>query len=332
MAETDSPLKLLVSEGILDFAAWLLHADVQDAQPLNVELPGENLTVDLAYRIRLRDARETLLHLEFQGPRSREPMWWRMLTYMPRLARLYRLPLCSVVLYVGRGAGTDDQGSHEVLGPDGMPALTWRYHAIRLWEMPAETLLRLDRPALLALVGQTRLTAPAVVLPEVVRRLRQVPDVMLQRRFLTALTALLTDEEMITMVESLIDRDDVLLDTPFLRRLREESQRAGREEGRQEGREEGRQEGRQEGHEIGLQEGRQEGRRLGTLLTWRRSILDSLVTRLDPPASVYQQVADHLEQLTDEATLAALFKAMVRMENVAQVRALLAETGQRTPS
>ncbi len=50
MAETDSPLKLLVSTCILDFAAWLLQEEVQDAQPLNVELPGENLAVDLVFR------------------------------------------------------------------------------------------------------------------------------------------------------------------------------------------------------------------------------------------------------------------------------------------
>ncbi len=107
------------------------------------------------------DGREVLLHIEFQGPRSREPMPWRMLTYMPRLVRTYRRPLCSVVLYVGRGAGVRDSGSHQVEGVDGTPALTWRYHPIRLWEMPAEELLRLDRPALLALVGQTQIQAPA---------------------------------------------------------------------------------------------------------------------------------------------------------------------------
>ena len=74
MAETDSPLQLLVSTGILDFAAWLLQEEVQDAQPLNVELPGEDLAVDLVFRVTLRDGRDILLHIEFQGPRSREPM------------------------------------------------------------------------------------------------------------------------------------------------------------------------------------------------------------------------------------------------------------------
>jgi hypothetical protein len=44
MAELDSPLKQLVSAFIIDFAAWLLHADVREAHPLNVELPSSMLT------------------------------------------------------------------------------------------------------------------------------------------------------------------------------------------------------------------------------------------------------------------------------------------------
>ena len=245
-----------------------------------------------------------------------------MLTYMPRLVRTYRLPLWSVVLYVGRGAGARDSGSHQVEGPDGTPILTWRYHPIRLWEMPAEELLRLDRPALLALVGQTQIHEPAAVLPEVVQRLHQVPDVEKRRRLLTALTALLTDEEMITMVENLLERDELLLDTPFLCRLREEGQREGRQEGRQEGHEAG----RQEGHWAGLQE----GQTVGLLAARRRSILDVLVARLDPPASVYQQVERQLAQITDEESLTRLLVAIARAENVAAVQTALGPAGRTT--
>ena len=86
----------------------------------------------------LANDRELLLHLEFQGRRSHELMQWRMLEYMPRLARLHRLDLESVVMYVGRGAGADDTGIYQVNGLDGMPVLAWRYRVIRLWQMPAE--------------------------------------------------------------------------------------------------------------------------------------------------------------------------------------------------
>ena len=38
MSQTDSPLKLLVRETIRDIAAWLLKAEVVDAEAINIEL------------------------------------------------------------------------------------------------------------------------------------------------------------------------------------------------------------------------------------------------------------------------------------------------------
>ena len=37
MADLDSPLKQLVSAFIIDFAAWLLQADVREAHPIHIE-------------------------------------------------------------------------------------------------------------------------------------------------------------------------------------------------------------------------------------------------------------------------------------------------------
>jgi hypothetical protein len=88
--------------------------------------------------------------------------------------------------------------------------------------MHAEELLAVGRPALLALVGQTQMESPESLLPDVVARLRNVPDPERRGRLLAALTALIPEEAMIAMVERLIDREELLLDTPFLRRIREE--------------------------------------------------------------------------------------------------------------
>ena len=86
MADTDSPLKQLVSTFITDFASWLLQADVRDAYPLNVELPAETLAADQVFRVTLADGHTLVLHIEFQGRTSYQPMQWRMLEYMARLA------------------------------------------------------------------------------------------------------------------------------------------------------------------------------------------------------------------------------------------------------
>jgi predicted transposase YdaD len=247
------------------------------------------------FHVTLADERTLVLHIEFQGRTSHQPMEWRMLEYMTRLAYTHRLNLRSVVIYVGRGAGAGDTGRYQVNGPDDGPTLAWQYGVIRLWQMRAAELLAVGHPALLALVGQTQIETPEAVLPEVVARMRSVPDTEMRGRLLAALTALISEEEMIAMVERLIDREELLLDTPFLRRIRAE----GREEGRAEARAE------------------------GALAARRRSILDVLVVRLDPPVSVYQQIERQLETITDEAHLTQLLAAAVRAESVAGFQAAM---------
>ena len=74
--------------------------------------------------------------------------------------------------------------------------------------MPAEDLLALDSPALLALVGQTQVAQPEVVFPAVIARLRQEPDRERQRQLLTSLLALITEEEWIQMVERTLELED----------------------------------------------------------------------------------------------------------------------------
>ena len=289
MAATDHPLKRLVSLFINDFAAWLLHSPVHETQPLNVELTADILTTDQVFRVTLADGRDLVLHIEFQGRRSHPAMPWRMLEYMPRLAVTYRLPLWSVVFYVGTGAGVDDAGHHELQGPEAVAPLVWHYQVLHLWQMSAEDLLALDQPALLALVGQTRLDRPAVVLPAVVARLRQVPDPEARGRLLTVLLAILPQGEMITMVEKLLEDERLLLDTPYLRRLWEE----GREEGQLAGR--------------------------------RRSIVDVLTLRFTPPETTIQQVEQFVETLTDEAALERLLATAVHSTSLAEFQAAMTQ-------
>ena len=288
MASTDSPLKRLVSTFITDFAAWLLKAQVREARPLNIELPGETLAVDQVFRVVLADGRQVILHIEFQGRRSHPPMPWRMLEYISRLAETYRLELLSVVFYVGRGAGADDTGHHQVQSPTGSVTLLWQYEVIRLWQMPAEDLLALDSPALLALVGQTQVTQPEVVFPAVVARLRQEPDRERQRQLLTALLALITEEEWIYMVERALELEDELMaESPFLRRIQERARTAG------------------------------------SLTAWQRAILETLAVRFTFPEAVRDSVEQRLTTITTEAQLATLHTVAVQSAQLADFLASL---------
>jgi hypothetical protein len=117
--------------------------------------------------------------------------------------------------------------------------------------------------------------------------MRQVPDAEARRRRLTVLLALLPQGEMVTMVEKLLEDERLLLDTPYLRRLREE----GREE--------------------------------GLLVARRRSIVDALMLRFTPPEAVVQQVEQYVETLTDEAALERLFAVAVRSASLAEFRAAM---------
>ncbi len=301
MAETDSPLKDLVHEFAADFAAWLLNVDpteIREVHVENVELPAGKVWSDTILRVTLASGLAPVLHIEFQGERSERPMPWRMLDYMSRLAQQGWNSLCSAVFYVGDGAGLHDTGEHQVTCPDGGVALAWRYRVIRLWQMPAEELLALGRPALLALLGQTRIVQPERVLPAAIAALEQVADYGQRVRLFNAFTSLMRDEEVLMMAERLMEAMDegLMMDTPFLRRIREK----GRNEGRAEGRNEGRVEAMQ------------------------RNTLDVLATRFKLTVPEYRRFEARVEAFSDENRLRNLLQAAILARDAADFEAALA--------
>jgi hypothetical protein len=232
MAKTDNPLKQLVTAFIGEFASWLLGTEVREAVPRPTALPTSPAEIqpDLVVHTTLADGRAIVLHIEFQGRTSHKPMPLRMLEYRVRLVDVYRdTPIYSVVFYVGQGAGTHDTGQHQMHAPDGRVNLAWQYEVIRLWEMDAEQVLAMGRPALLALVGQTRITQPEVVLPQVIDTFKTVPDREQQYRLFNAFVDLMGDEELLTMVEKMLENEELLIDTPFLRRMQREREQTMRQ-------------------------------------------------------------------------------------------------------
>jgi len=150
-------------------------------------------------------------------------------------------------------------------------------------EFASEELLALGQPALLALVGQTRVAQPAVILPAVVARLRAVADAELRGRLFTALLALLPVGEMIEMVERLLEDETGLFDSPYLRRIREE----------------------------------------GALAVWRRIIVETVTSRFALPPDVLQQVQQALEMRSEETVLAQLFTVALHSASLAEFREAL---------
>jgi len=263
--------------------------------------------VDQLFRVVVADGRTVLFHIEFQGRTSHRPMKWRMLEYMTRIADAEPdLDLLSVVFYVGQGAGLYDSGEYRVAAPDGTTTLQWHYRVVRLWQMTAEDLLAFARPGLLPLVGQTQIEKPAEIIPQVVRNLKQVADLTLQTRLLTSLLALTSDEEIVQMIERLSEADELLSDTPYLRRLREKA------------------------WQEGFTEGRAEAQAKIRRQTRKLSILDALVARFEPSVTVYRAMEKRLAAIEDDERIDQLFVAVIRAATLAEFEAQLA-TPPTTP-
>lgn len=227
MAQTDSPLKDLVESSITDFAAWLLKAEVIAVDALNVEFPGQDARVDRLFRVLLADGRKVILHTEFQGRSSQDPVRLRMLDYITRIVRTEReLQLHSVVFYIGEGVGAFDSGDHQVDSVDGQPVVRWRYQVVHLWKIQAEELVALNRPALSALVGLTKMNNPETVLPKVIAQIQAVPNVETRRHLLAGLIALIDDQEVIYMIRNIVKEEGLLMNTPFLREVRADTRRS----------------------------------------------------------------------------------------------------------
>jgi predicted transposase/invertase (TIGR01784 family) len=318
MGETDNPLKLLIAEFSEAFAVWLLGVPVQVVRPLNVEFPGAPARGDLLFEVIDAAGRIVYLHIELQGRRSHEPMPLRMLDYLSRIVQREigspddKSPLVeSVVIYVGDGAGKGDDGAYRVMGLDGA-TLAWRYRAIRLWEMEADSLFALNNPAFLALVGQTRLTNPQTTLPQALSAIRATTPEE-KERLLTALVSLLRTEEVIEMVEKMLEASEtLLLDTPYLRRMREMGWREGRQEGVQIGREEGVQIGRQEGVQIGREDG------------LREAILEAVVRKFNPSAADYRALQHQLEAVHGADALQQILLELFDIDDATDILTLVA--------
>lgn len=282
MAIFDALLKQLVADDAREFAGWLLNMEVEDVEPLTVELPATQVRVDTVFRVRRRDGQELVLHIEFQGRRSRPPMPWRMLDYMVRLIQQYRLPIHSTVLYLDRGAGSQDTGQHQHLSPDGSVVLAWTYQVVHLWLLSAEDILALGRRSLLPLVGLTPFQDSAETLPKVVAAIRLEPDPERQKVLLAHLINLMQDEEIIAMTQQLLSDEDIedLKRFPFLWQNYQRQQ----------------------------QEARSEGERQQL----RADILEALVVRFDPPVSEFRKVEQALAEIDDATRLGDLFRRALR--------------------
>jgi hypothetical protein len=160
------------------------------------------------------------------------------------------------------------------------------------------------------LVGQTQIDNPGVIIPEVVSTLKTVSDAALQGHLFSGLLALVDDEEIIKMIDRLVEKEELLTNTPFLRRIREEARIEARLEW--------------------LVEGRAEGLAEGIQISRRQDILNLLVWRFDPPVSLYQQIEKVLATITNVTILQMLHKTAAQAPDLAEFQSILAKVAAQT--
>ena len=276
----------------------VLNTDVRSVKLL----PSEHTAIpdpihsDLLFEVTLADGRTGLMPVEFQGRSSARPVRFRVLDYMTRIT-INEEPdiLHCVVVYVGKSSHATDSGTHQIDGLKDYPTFLWHYQVIHLWKMRAEELLRLERPALLPLVGQTQMEHPEIIIPAVVARLKAVTDPTYRNQLIAELLALMDDKEL-KMTEQILEKEDVVFDSPYLRRIRKEAEEEAQAAAQKEWYAKGREEGIEQGH----------------ILTLREYILDALIERFEPPVRHYRTIEQHLATINDVQTLRVLFTLVLR--------------------
>ncbi len=335
MSTTDSPLKSWARENIADIVGWLLGQKAvtihEETIELGLDAPPR---LDLVYRLELTDGRICIFHLEFQGRRSKPPMPRRQLNHLLRLSLRYEWPILieSFVLYVEKYAGEGDNGRHQINRLDGTVAINWNYTPIHLWREPADSLLALDHIGIIPLAALMDIQEPEKTLPAITQRILAVPEKSKQMSLFASLLALISDEEHTRMIETLIESDEFIIDSPFLRRIRQEAATEAKKEAKKEAAkaaitaEKEVAKATVKALRIERQEGQQEGLQKGFINASCLHTLKIFAARFDPPVSTYLETERKLHLIKDQRVLDELFTAVLNIESAEEFTAVFDDT------
>ncbi|MEM7536788.1 MAG: hypothetical protein AAF639_31705 [Chloroflexota bacterium] len=188
----------------------------------------------------------------------------------------------------------------------------------------------MNRPALLPLIGQTNIENPDEIIPQVYKAIKSVHSEEMKQRLLFELLALLRDEELIKMVETLIRQDEWALDTPFIRRLREEGRTEEREIWKAIS-----ETWNAERAELYLEREMNELRMANLIKTQqaerearRQGMLKFMASRYDPSVSEYLRVQELLSTIDSNEKLEAITNAIMRFSDFGQFYLMVEEAAK----
>jgi len=148
----DGVMKRLVRGYAKHFAKWLA-AEAVFVRALDIELQNQHLFADALLEVVLH-GKPALLHIEFQAYYDPE-MGMRLLEYNVLASRQYgHIPVYSYVIYL-RKAGETAVSPFVRTFPNGEEVHRFFFRVIKLWEVPAELLLKTGWIGVLPLVTLT---------------------------------------------------------------------------------------------------------------------------------------------------------------------------------
>jgi predicted transposase YdaD len=136
----DATIKDLAAQGPADFVSWFDGPTTRSVKVLNVDLSTVTTAADVVFGI--GDPVTEILHLDAQaGPSATKHL--DVLAYNILLHRTYRVPVHSSVLLLRQQAEHPNlTGTVQYAARPGRGKMEFGFEVIRLWEIPAEELLR----------------------------------------------------------------------------------------------------------------------------------------------------------------------------------------------
>ncbi len=325
----DESLKKLVQTAPQDFDSLLLPGAVW-AQELSTELVSRDILADALHKVYL-NGKEVLLHLEFQK-RGDSEMAQRLLEYNSMVARKYKLPVWSTVIYLSKTSVV--KAPLVYTRPDGHEILRFDFQVIKLWELSVDDILKTRHAGLYPLLPLARDGKRPEVVEQMLTEL-----VTLDHRDLLSFAYLFSSltfakgEEQSWLKRRFAMFESILEESWAYKEMKQKAEKQGKEEGEKRGKEEAEKKAEekaeekwrqkslqeaQEGRQKGLQEGLQEGM-IQSLLT----IVEARFPALLPQAKAL------LEHTRDPQTLQRLLLALTLAQNAEEASHSLSNGNSR---
>src|SRR2546423_2538287 len=315
----DSMTKRMIGANPEHFTKWLA-SEATFVAALDIELKSKHLYADSLLQI-TQDDKPGLLHIEVQAYRDPE-MQVRLLEYNVLASRQYsHIPVYPYVICLLEDANVvDPPFTRRFL--NGEEVHRFYYQVIRLWDIPAETLLHSGWTGLLPLVSLTRSGKQPEMVKEMIDRLAEANewDLLAISRLMGGLTFKKGPER--EWFRKRFDMfQDILKESWVYQEIGQEFLEQGYEKGIEKGLEQGLEKGLEQGLEKGLEKGREQERQ--KRVEGQRQMLMSLVETHFP--EITRQAQQYIDTIHDPEDLQAIILKLSTARRLEEAKGIFPE-------